>query len=144
MFKGLAQRGKDANIGVKDLTSKSDKDQQELVAAFDGNEYWVNGSLLPKRLWSPFQKRNQLSSSTMKLAWQKRHCWTIYLLMPISLTNQHPSVRGWGLTDSHVLETLQAMMALMQQGHLLQPMNRCLRSFKSSFNNGSGQRLSTV
>ena len=47
MFSRIADRGKATNEAVKEMQSKSDKDDQQLIAAFDGNEYYVAESVLP-------------------------------------------------------------------------------------------------
>ena len=47
MFRGIAQRGKDTTRGVEAMKANSDEDQQELVAMFNGNHYWVDEKLLP-------------------------------------------------------------------------------------------------
>ena len=46
MFKGIAQRGKDTVRGVEAMKEESVEDQHELVASFNGNQYWVDEGLL--------------------------------------------------------------------------------------------------
>ena len=142
MFKGLAQRGKDANIGVKDLTSKSDKEQQELVAAFDGNEYWVNGSLLPQEPVVPVPEEE----SAVLLHDEVGLAETPLLddLPPdgdiIGEPTPLPSEVG-GLTDSHVLETFQAMMALMQKSAPASAHESLLAFFQERFQQRVGPKV---
>ena len=142
MFKGLAQRGKDANIGVEDLKSKSDKDQQELVAAFDGNHYWVDGSLLPPTPVEPVPEEE----SAVILHDEIGLAETPFLDdLPSESDNvgepAPPPSETAGLTDSHVLETLQAMMALMQPSAPTPAHESLLAFFQERFQQRVGPKV---
>lgn len=142
MFKGLAQRGKDANMGVEDLKSKSDEDQQELVAAFDGNQYWVDGSLLPPTPVEPVPEEESAVILHDEVGLAETPFLEDLPTEPLLDSEDTPSPnQSAALTDSHVLETLQAMMALMQPSAPGSGHQSLLTFFQERFQQRVGPRV---
>ncbi len=142
MFKGLAQRGKDANMGVEDLKSKSDEDQQELVAAFDGNQYWVDGSLLPPTPVEPVPEEESAVILHDEVGLAETPFLEDLPTEPLLDSEDTPSPnQSAALTDSHVLETLQAMIALMQPSAPGPAHQSLLTFFQERFQQRVGPRV---
>ena len=113
-----------------------------MVAAFDGNEYWVNGSLLPQEPVVPVPEEE----SAVLLHDEVGLAETPLLddLPPdgdiIGEPTPLPSEVG-GLTDSHVLETFQAMMALMQKSAPASAHESLLAFFQERFQQRVGPKV---
>lgn len=115
MFRNIAQRGKDTSRGVNAMKAASDEDQQELVAAFDGNHFWVDGSLLPPTPAEPIPEEESAVILHDEVGMPELPRLEDLPSEPEGpLDEPDTPLVGSALTDPSVLETLQAIMALMQ------------------------------
>lgn len=113
MFRGIAQRGKDTVRGAEERKN-DDEGQHELVASFDGNQYWVDEDLLSP---SPAEPVPEEESAVMlhdevgmvEGAIDEDH--HVEFEEPEDVQDVSDKAHTM---DATVLDTLQAMMALMQ------------------------------
>lgn len=116
MFRGLAQRGKATNKAVKAMQAESDEDQQELVAAFNGNTYWVDEKLLAPPPAEPVPEEESAVMLHDEVGMAEA---PLLDDLPEAVEDadqgESPALVLPASTDAHALDALQAMLAAIVQ-----------------------------